>query len=181
MTVQVDGSISVSEAASQLGLSEKTIRRRIKAGSLPAFQVSTSQGFEWRVQVDGMSSPGVQAPGQEAVQVDGTDSRQVDKESEPALLKALDLVARLQTEKTETAERLQAEIDRLQREKEEVFERLQREKTELAYQVGLIQGKLQAAESQILALSVPATTEPEEPADRAKASWWKRFLGLEPT
>ncbi len=180
MTVQVDGSISVSEAASQLGLSEKTIRRRIKAGSLPAFQVSTSQGFEWRVQVDGMSSPGVQAPGQEAVQVDGTDSRQVDKEPEPALLKALDLVARLQTEKTETAERLQAEIDRLQREKEEISERLHREKIELAYQVGLIQGKLQAAEEKILTLSPSATAEPEGPADRPKAPWWRRALGLFP-
>ena len=59
-TSQVDGTLSVQEAAAHLGVSEKTIRRRIKSGALPAFQLPTSQGYEWRVQVD-----------EAAVQVDG--------------------------------------------------------------------------------------------------------------
>ncbi len=45
-TSQVDGLLSVQEAAVHLGVSEKTIRRRIKSGALPAFQLPTSQGYE---------------------------------------------------------------------------------------------------------------------------------------
>lgn len=40
---------SIREAARASGLSEKTIRRRIKAGDLPAFQVATQHGLERRV------------------------------------------------------------------------------------------------------------------------------------
>ena len=52
--VHGDGSVSVQEAAAAFGRSEKTIRRRIKAGTLAAHRVPTSQGYEWRVHLNGV-------------------------------------------------------------------------------------------------------------------------------
>jgi excisionase family DNA binding protein len=44
-----DGSISVPEAAERLGVSERTIRRRIKQGAICATSVETAQGHIWRI------------------------------------------------------------------------------------------------------------------------------------
>jgi excisionase family DNA binding protein len=44
-----DGSISVPEAAERLGVSERTIRRRIKQGAIRATSVETAQGHIWRI------------------------------------------------------------------------------------------------------------------------------------
>lgn len=43
--------LPIADAAAALGLSEKTVRRRIKAGTLAAEQVRTAQGFLWLVDV----------------------------------------------------------------------------------------------------------------------------------
>ena len=40
---------TISEAARRLGISEKTVRRRVHNGELPGTQVSTPQGFTWMV------------------------------------------------------------------------------------------------------------------------------------
>ena len=66
--VHADGSVSVQEAAHILGCSEKTIRRKIKAGTLKAHQLPTSQGYEWRVELNGATD---QLPPPPAAQVDG--------------------------------------------------------------------------------------------------------------
>ena len=47
------GGLTVQQAATAVGVSERTIRRRIKEGSLAAEKVPTAQGYEWRVQLDG--------------------------------------------------------------------------------------------------------------------------------
>ena len=168
--VQVDGSVSVQEAASTLGCSEKTVRRRIKAGTLSAYQLPTSQGYEWRVHVNGatdqspslsadqLASQSDQLPG-ESVHVDDlpdTSSARLSPHSNAAgnepLLKALGLV-----------------------------ERLQRENMELAGRVGFLQAKLQTAEEQLLALTsgpaVPTVDEPEAiMAPATASSWLERLL-----
>jgi excisionase family DNA binding protein len=174
MSVQVDSSLSVQEAAARYGVSEKTIRRRIKSGTLPAFQQPTSQGFEWRVQVDGaaaqVDSMGaqvdgqpVQVPPQTTVQVDSTEEPAAPAAADAALLKSLDMV-----------------------------DRLQRENLELAGQVGFLQAKLQAAEQRILLLEAQSVEQPTEieaetkPGDtqapgqeetRRGRPWWRRLFG----
>jgi excisionase family DNA binding protein len=164
--VQVDSSCSVQEAAARLGLSEKTIRRRIKAGTLSAFQRPTSQGFEWRVQLDSVSDhldgQPVQVPPQVTVHVDSTEDPSPAAATEPGLLKALDIV-----------------------------DRLQRENLELAGQVGFLQAKLQVAEQRILLLeATPADelqVEPESGAGHdvqateqlqppVTKPWWRRLF-----
>ncbi len=42
---------TIPEAARRLGLSEKTIRRRVHNGDLTGTQVSTRQGFTWMVDI----------------------------------------------------------------------------------------------------------------------------------
>jgi len=63
--------LPIAEAAAVLGLSEKTIRRRIKAGTLQANRVVTPQGHVWLVNVTGVASP----PPGHSVQV-SADERQ---------------------------------------------------------------------------------------------------------
>ena len=46
---QEAGSLSLKEAARQLGISERTIRRRIQDGSLEGYKQATEHGYEWRV------------------------------------------------------------------------------------------------------------------------------------
>jgi excisionase family DNA binding protein len=46
--------LSVKEAALQLGIDEKTVRNRAKAGTLPALKVSRPQGYTWRIFPDGL-------------------------------------------------------------------------------------------------------------------------------
>ena len=45
-------SVPIQEAATLLGVSESTLRRRLRAGQVAARQVSTPQGFKWLVDVD---------------------------------------------------------------------------------------------------------------------------------
>lgn len=171
--VHADSSVSVQEAATTLGCSEKTIRRRIKAGTLRAHQLPTSQGYEWRVHLNGAAD---QAPPLPTVQVSGQpdqvpgDAAQVDEQlpeaaampppqqyeaaNEP-LLKALGLV-----------------------------ERLQRENMELAGRVGFLQAKLQTAEEQLLTLAAgplapPVTDHEPTPITspvEAPQPWWDRLM-----
>ena len=55
------------EAATRLGVSEHTVRRRVKRGELAGIQVSTPQGFVWRVRLpEAATSPDGVANGQVA-------------------------------------------------------------------------------------------------------------------
>ncbi len=54
MTNHPDG-VPIAVAAQALGVSEKTIRRRIASRHLDAHKLYTSQGYEWRVRLPGQS------------------------------------------------------------------------------------------------------------------------------
>ncbi len=45
-------SVPIQEAATLLGVSESTLRRRVRSGQVNAQQVETPQGFKWWVDVD---------------------------------------------------------------------------------------------------------------------------------
>ena len=56
--------VSISEAARQLGISERTVRRRLHNGELAGSQTATPQGFVWTVALpdvmpEGMTSGNV--------------------------------------------------------------------------------------------------------------------------
>ena len=59
--------LTLQEAAQRLGVSEHTVRRRVKRGTLAGVQVSSPQGFVWRVRLpDAATSPDGLANGQVA-------------------------------------------------------------------------------------------------------------------
>jgi len=158
-------SLSVREAAELLGVSEKTVRRRITAGKLAAFKVQTTQGFEWRVQPDNAA---VQDARQDPVQPDThtvQEHRQMDVQGDSpedmAMLKALELADRLQ----------QANVQ------------LAHENVQLAGQLGFLQAKLQQAQqqleeaqTQIHLLTTEKEPETTEPTPAEKQPWWKRLF-----
>ena len=43
--------VTIGEAAKRLGVSEHTVRRRVRSGELPGSQVDTPQGYTWRVEI----------------------------------------------------------------------------------------------------------------------------------
>jgi transposase len=47
----VSETLPLRDAASRLGVSERTLRRRIKAGQLVGRQVATPQGYRWLVDI----------------------------------------------------------------------------------------------------------------------------------
>ena len=52
-------SVSISEYASWKGISSATVRRRIKAGKLPAQKVITGQGYVWMLTIEDNGNRGV--------------------------------------------------------------------------------------------------------------------------
>ncbi len=156
---------TVKEAAQACGLSESTIRRRIKSGTMPAFQITTQYGVEWRVttldtSVEGTPTQQQRVQGRRVYtgrieRVEGRQSRppmdmaRVDTPNNAALQQAL------------LAENACRDA-----------ERLQQQNVELAGRCGYLQARLEAAEKQVLALTAPPEME------RPHTRWWKRILGL---
>lgn len=129
--------LRAAEAAELLGVSEKTVRRKAKAGQLPARQVSTGHGPAWEVWVSGAEPrPGTgraQTDTRPAVDRSAVDmAGQVAGHGDAPLLEALQLINKL----TE-------------------------ENRNLAGQLGYVQAQLQQRDEQLKALTAPKV-DPEE-------------------
>lgn len=166
-SVQAASGLSVSEAAATLNVSERTVRRRIKAGEIVAFQLPTSQGYEWRVQLDGMSE---QLPGT-PVQVDGAHEEEHPASNPPeaqATAPTESGAGKVDSTAVQLDSRPNPDLQRAL----ELADQFQRQNVELAARVGYLQAKLEAAEQRMLALSAPPEPSP--------APWWRRLLGMDP-
>lgn len=75
----MDG-LTIREASATLGISATTVRRRIKAGALPAREVPTTQGYEWRVFLTGEQ---VTTAGGQVATADGAAGGQLPTAGEP--------------------------------------------------------------------------------------------------
>ncbi len=149
---QVEG-FSVKEAAQALGISEKTVRNRIQAGTLPAIKATRPQGYEWRV-----FPAGVPTEIASVVQV-VPDPRHVEGQVAPDPEEKTTELARLLEKMYADNQRL-AEVN-----------------AQLSGQVGFLQAKLQDAEEQIRLLMAPQEPELVPQDAPAKRPWWRRFLG----
>jgi hypothetical protein len=149
--VNLDGSLSVSEAAAHFSVSERTIRRRIKDGSLTASKLPTTQGYEWRVYLDGASDQIDSVSTRHPVNLDGSNvhlpgtSSPHAEQVDPIIARALDLIERMHEDQTEE------------------LERLRRANQQLAGQLGFLQSELQQRDRQIALLTAPK--EEPEPTD----------------
>ncbi len=166
----LEGSLSVQEAAVFYGVAEKTIRRRIKAGALRAFQHQIAEGFEWRVIPEGThrSNGAVQAP-QEGTQHapeagiqtthQGTHSLMGEDPpaapSEAVILQAFETIEHIQHEHT-------ALVEQLRRDNAALVQRNE----QLAGQVGFLQARVQEQERQIALLMAPKDEAPAPPSRR---------------
>jgi|GEM_PF-4649793 len=155
------GTVSVRDAAKQIGVSERTVRRRIQDGALSAWKQETEHGYEWRVPVSSLDAGLPGRPARQVASLPGTDDQgagraptqpvaAMDTPTAPELLKALEMV-----------------------------DRLSRENQQLAGQLGFTQAKLQDAqeENQQLRL-LPAPKDepaPEPAAEPVGVSWWRRW------
>ncbi len=158
--VNLDGSLTVQETAAQLGISERTVRRRIKDGFLNAYKLPTTQGYEWRVnlgrravQVDGATTRHAGKVDSTPVQAPGSTEEQVNT---PAILAALELAEQLRRDNAALANRNE----------------------QLAGQLGFTQAKLQEAERTVALLMAPKDEPaPEPPAEPERRPWWKGLWG----
>jgi excisionase family DNA binding protein len=170
IAVQLD-TLSVQEAAEALGVTPKTIRRRIKQGTLQGFKQPTSQGYEWRVRLDGQVDT-------QGIQVD-THTAEMGRELDTP---APSVGGQVDTQGTaEVALKALAVLEQIEHEHRAEVEQLRRDNQQLAGQVGFLQAKLQSAEERIKLLEAPKD-EPEpardlEPELVKRAPWWKRWIG----
>ena len=146
-------SLSLAEAAEHLGVSERTVLRRIRKGQLQAHKADTPYGPGWRVTLD-ISPDG--APSTVPTTPDNMPTTGDTAPTSPEFMKMLEIV----------------EEDR------RLIDRLQRENQQMAGQLGFMQAKLQEAEKTIALLMAPKDeplAEPEPPADPVRVSWWRRL------
>jgi excisionase family DNA binding protein len=157
--------ISVQEAAEDLGLNEKTVRRRIHLGQIPAIKVPRPQGFEWRVYLDGIPQPILEAA-----------THPIHLNTIPQALKTQMDTPPVQVDTPPVQIDTHLDTPPIQMDSNELLrlvEKLHDENSQLAGQVGFLQAKLQDAQHQIKLLEGPKEPEPE----RSKTPWWKRLLG----
>ena len=150
-----------AEAAARLGISERTVQRRLKQGSLHGYKVDTGRGEVWRVVLDGM---------------DDTPPVQPD-----AMAAKATPIADVTT--SDVAEFAHAVIDELRQEYRDELERLRRDNQQLAGQVGYLQRQVleqqETIQRLLMAPKEPEPAEPEPPDRPVRVSWWKRLLGNE--
>lgn len=179
----IQGTLSVQEAATHFGVTEKTIRRRIKAGSLQAIKHGIAEGFEWRVYPEASldSTKGTQST-QEGTHTEQELHATPPGQSEPSqqsaeLLRALEVVERLTIRNEQLAGQLGFTQAKLQEAERTVA--LLMAPTDDPVDVTLAdddpdwQGIAQALEERVKRLEEPKPPAQPEP----RVSWWKRLFG----
>lgn len=157
---------SVAEAAQVLGVSEKTIRRHIKAGRLAATLFNGPRGPEYRIESLELREPSAGAAlSEEATAPGDTAGVAADsvQDSSPAPSQAQELaLAGLEGAASALLADLQAQLAA----KERRIEELQQEKMQMAGQVGVLLERARHLEEQLKLLPPP----------KPKRSWWRRLL-----
>ena len=203
MLDDTDGSISVTEAASRLGVSDRTIRRRIKDGEIQAASIQTPQGHIWRIDPASLPFPPALPPSTsdrrpaDATRHDANavrHSADSTRHSEDAIRQsAVTPPGAADTHETLELVRL---VDRLQRESADKAAELYAEIADLKgsaahWQARALIAEEQArrAEEQVRLLVAPkdeptdvtpekAPVEPEPTiTPEPQRSWWKRLFG----
>ena len=173
----LQGTLSIQEAAVFYGVAEKTIRRRIKAGTLRAVQHPIAEGFEWRVYPEtthnhnGASIQRIHEGTLASLELgtlgsqESTHSGQVEQP-----------VPKDDSTIVETPAQMPEVLALVQ-----LVDRLQRDNQQLSGQVGFLQARVQDQERQIALLMAPKE-EPKEdthapPAEPVQPRpWWHRLF-----
>ncbi|HEV2125473.1 MAG TPA: helix-turn-helix domain-containing protein [Chloroflexota bacterium] len=173
-----ENSLTTAEAAARLGVSERTLRERIKAGKVHAVKVIDGGNAVYRVFLDGPPPAETTSPPlTEALPPSAESIAPPAEESSPPVPEAL-LTAL-------------TELGELVRERDQRLDQLHRENVELAGRVGFYQGQVQqlqhqlgAAQERITLLEAPQPTEgpqsaPSGQSDGAAATTARESAGHE--
>ena len=167
-----DSGLSLTDAAAQLGISERTVLRRIKDGTIAGRKIGEGRGGVWRVYLGSVS-----------------DTRTAAVSDSPT-----DALGRLTDSQTETAGRVSdsmsdsptqpapevLELVRMVDERQAKIDQLQAELREASSAAAHWQARAVTAEQTVQRLLPAPKDEPEPPAvPEPRRSWWRRFLGSE--
>ena len=166
--------VSVSEAARVLGVTEKTVRQRLRTGELRGERIKRPQGQVWRVIWEQTMHPVNGSAG-------AIDHR-TDQVNDPVTAPHSDRVNG--SAGFRAVEALVTQLAEERRRSEDMEKRLavlQQERFELAGRLGYFQAQLEQAQQTIKALETPtepapaAPRWPEDPApvDPPRRPWWR--------
>ncbi len=100
-TLSADDAMTPAEAAARLGISERTVQRRLKQGTLKGYKVKSGRGEVWRVMPDAVApTPDAMTPQDDVVT---TEAAAPDV---PEVLELVRLVDRLQRDNQQLAGQL---------------------------------------------------------------------------
>ncbi len=164
-----DTGITPAEAAAILGVSERTVIRRLNKGMLRGYKVDAGRGDVWRVLLDGVTDTRTDEHG--AV----TDTPIVENGAVTDRAAGTNVLGSEPSAGLSPSEsrRLLDLMDALRQDNAVLASRNE----QLAGQLGFVQAKLQEAEKTIALLMAPK--DPESAAEAApvpRRPWWKRIL-----
>ena len=200
-TSDTPDSLSLAEAAARLGVSERTILRRIEKGTIKGYKVDAERGQVWRVLLAGMTDTQDKEPSVVSVTTDNKpasmtdtpDSQAVAPQASRELMMTLDMLA----EERRKVDQLQAELREASNTTahwqaraltaEQTVQRLlpapKDEPTDVTPQEAPTQvdpgpdwqAIAQALEERVKRLEEPPV-KPEPPAAPVRVSWWRRLF-----
>ena len=103
--------VSLQEAALQLDVSERTVRRLIREGEVQAYKQKATRGFVWRVVLDSMPEGEPTTTSQQDGILPGTSPAEAENPAAaaPELMKALEIIEHIRSESHEETEQLRRE------------------------------------------------------------------------
>jgi hypothetical protein len=163
--VRGTGRVTITQAATLLGVHPNTVRGRVKAGVYDAEKVTTEHGLTWMIDHDSLVNNPLPKDSQQP------PSQVVNPQDVTPLEVVQDLLRPFVEDLGRVREELGAE--RVLREQAE------RERDELAARLEALTEKRDASETASEGTDkVEAPPEQQEPAER-RTSWWRRFFGFE--
>jgi hypothetical protein len=159
---QADTGISLTDAAAQLGISERTVLRRIKDGTVDGRKIGEGRGGIWRVYLSVSDS--------QPAPVSDSQTNPPGTLSDSPTDETGNVSASVSDRQTQPAQDMIRMV--------ELVDKLQAQNQQLAGQLGFTQAKLQEAERTVALLMAPKDEPaPEPPAQPERVSWWKRWIG----
>ena len=148
--------LSVPTAASELGISEATVRRWIRSGKLPATQVNYGQRHTWHIPADAIERSDDRSDAHHEQSDDRTGRSDADGERSDR--------SRAQTDTAEPTAALRDALRMIERQGEQI--------AQLSGQVGFLQAQVQEKDRQLTLLQPPPDDE------KQPGHWWRRLWPL---
>jgi hypothetical protein len=165
------GRVTITEAATLLGVHPNTVRARVKAGVYDAEKVSTEHGFTWMIDPDSLINPPLPRASQQV-------PYQMVTPAAPAGTTPMELVQDLLRPFVEDLGKVREELgaERVRREQAE------RERDELRGRLESLQETRDALETggeTSEGANIPTGQVDRDTASSRPRSWWRRFFGFE--